>query len=48
MYCFGNLLDVREKIRDDTTEQLQIIHQEFGYVHVSDGSQGDEFLEKKS
>lgn len=39
-----DLLDVGEEIRDYAIEQFQIIHQEFGYIHISDGAQGDQFL----
>ena len=37
----GRLLDVREQIRYNATEQFQIINQELGYIHISDGSQGN-------
>ena len=39
-----NLLDIREKIRNNATEKFQIIHQKLGHIHVSDGSQGYQFL----
>lgn len=41
---FVYLLDFREEIRDNSTEQLQIILQELWHVHISNSTQNNKFL----
>jgi hypothetical protein len=41
-----SILDIREQVRHNAVEEFQIIHEELGYIHISDGSQSNQFLSK--
>ena len=42
----ANSLDVGEEVGHDSTEQFEIVHQELGHVHISDGTQRYQLLSK--
>lgn len=41
------LLDMREQIRHNSTEKFQVILQELWHVHISNGTQHNQFLERE-